>query len=362
MKITGVAHRTISSTAVPATPSKSDHHFVPFLGIAGERHHAVTDGVARCLVASGRQQNEERGDLNRCQALAVDLGLHQAGGEVVAGIRSPFLGEAHGVVGEFGDHRDDFVGFAGHLVVADTQHHGRPVEDLCLVFFRDAHHVADDLQRQQAGNLGDEVGLAVWMVGDHVRDDRAGPVAHAVFDAGDHLGREGAIDDLAQPKVTRIVKADHRTRELRDLWRHFEERRACRDGAEDVRVTTGMVDVVEPGERPMAGARGKTRNLGDFEEGDRRLTPQRREGAVTQVVVQLPEVERPEVDIGQWYIGRRNAVLATRDTARCIVAVIVGLSVSLSVAPGNGNDRNLGIRRVAIRAALDCLMKKKGQT
>ena len=64
----------------------------------------------------------------------------------------------------------------------------------------------------------------------------------------------------------------------------------------------------------MAGARGKTRNLGDLEEGDRRLTPQRREGAVTQVVVQLPEVERPEVDIGQWYIGRRNAVLATRDT------------------------------------------------
>jgi hypothetical protein len=32
------------------------------------------------------------------------------------------------------------------------------------------------------------------------------------------------------------------------------------------------------------------------------------------------------------------------------------------VAPGNGNDRNLGILRVAIRAALDCLMKKKGQT
>lgn len=34
-----------------------------FLGIAGQRHHAVTDGVARCLVAGGREQNEERCDL-----------------------------------------------------------------------------------------------------------------------------------------------------------------------------------------------------------------------------------------------------------------------------------------------------------
>ncbi len=149
---------------------------VPFLGIAGERHHAVTDGVARCLVARGRQQNEERGDLSRRQALTVDLGLHQAGGEVVAGM-SPAV-----------PRRDawrtrrvrrpaaiDVVGFAGHFVVADTQHHRRPVEDLCLVFFRDAHHVADDLQRQQAGSLGDEVGLAVGMVGDHVRRRSCAP-------------------------------------------------------------------------------------------------------------------------------------------------------------------------------------------
>ena len=213
------------------------------------------------------------------------------------GSRSPLLGEPHGVLRHFRDHRDDVIEFTGHLVVADTQHHCRPVEDLRFVLLRDAHHVADDLQRQQTRSLGDEVGSRVGMAGDHVRHDSAGPVAHALLDAGHHLGRESAIDDLAQPEVTRVVEVDHRTRELRDLGGHFVERCACRDGTEDFGVTTGVVDVVEPGERPVARARRKARELSNLEEGDRRLASQRRECPIAQVVIPFPELERSEVDI-----------------------------------------------------------------
>ena len=118
------------------------------------------------------------------------------------------------------------------------------------------------------------------------------PVSHAVLDAGHHLRRERSVDDCAEPQVTRVVQADHRACELRDLRRHLVEGRACRNRAEDLGVATGMVDVVEPGERPVAGARGETRELRYFEEGDRRLASQRRERSVAQVVVALPELER----------------------------------------------------------------------
>jgi hypothetical protein len=62
-------------------------------------------------------------------------------------------------------------------------------------------------------------------------------------------------------------------------------------------VTTGVVDVVEPGECPVVRARRKARELSNLELGDRRLSPKRRKRAVAQVVVPFPELEHPEVDI-----------------------------------------------------------------
>ena len=163
------------------------------------------------------------------------------------------LGEPHAVLRQFGDRADYLVESTGHhLVVADTQNHRRPVEDLRLVLVGDAQHVADDLQRQQARDLGDEVGLCVAMVGDHFCHDPVCPVPHTVLDTGHHLRREGSVDDLAQPKVTRVVEADHRAHELRDLGGHVGQCRAGRDGAEDLGVTTGMVDVIELRQCPMA--------------------------------------------------------------------------------------------------------------
>ena len=289
---------------------------LPLLRIAGERHHAVADRIARRLVAGGRQQDEERANLRRRQVLAVDLGLNQVCGEVLTGPRPPFLGQVHAVLREFDDCLDHHVEITGRLVVSGSQNHRRPVEDLLFVLLRDAHHVADDLQRQRTGYLVDEVGVRVAMVGGHVRHEPARAVVHTVLDASHDLGREGTVDHLAQPKVTRVVKADHRAHELRDLSGHVVERRARRDRAEDLGVTAGMVDVVERRERPMPGTPSEAGELGDLEEGDRRFAPQRRERAVTPVVVPFPELDCSEVDVGEWDIGRRGAVLATRDTGR----------------------------------------------
>jgi len=54
MKITGEAQRTISSTALGATPSKSALQARRSSGKSLSGPHAVTDGVARRLVAGPR--------------------------------------------------------------------------------------------------------------------------------------------------------------------------------------------------------------------------------------------------------------------------------------------------------------------
>ena len=133
--------------------------------------------------------------------------------------------------------------------------------------------------------------------------------------------------------MTRVVEVDHRACELRDLRRHLVEGRARRKRAEDLGMTTGMVDVVESGERPVAGARRETREIRNFKEGDRRLASQRRERSIAQVVIALPELERPEVDITKRYVGRRNAVLTSRDACPMHCRRHRCSSVSLSVAP-----------------------------
>src|SRR6202008_4512247 len=116
-----------------------------------------------------------------------------------------------------------------------------------------------------------EVGLRVAMVGDYLRDDPVRAFPHAVLDAGHHFGSEGSVDDLAQPEVTRVVKVDHRAHKLRDLGWHLNEGGARRDGTEDLGVATGVVDVGEPGEGPVARARNEALEIRDLEEGDRRL-------------------------------------------------------------------------------------------
>ena len=62
IQVTGLAQRTISSTAV-RVERRVGHPAGPLLGVLGQREDAVGDRVARRLVAGDQQQDEERRDL-----------------------------------------------------------------------------------------------------------------------------------------------------------------------------------------------------------------------------------------------------------------------------------------------------------
>src|SRR3978361_1670927 len=114
--------------------------------------------------------------------------------------------------------------------------------------------------------------------------------------------------------MTRVVQRDHRTEELGDLDGHGGE--GCGGGtrAEDLGVAACVMDIVVRRQCPVTGTSGKACHFHDIEEGNRRLASQRRERPVTSVVVPFPELERPEIDLPEWDIGRRHAVASTRDT------------------------------------------------
>ena len=227
----------------------------PGVGVSTQCHHAVADGVAGCLVAGSGQQHEERGDLRGRQLLTVDLGRHQVRGQVIGGFGAAGLSQLDAVRGEVEDHLNHLVVVGGHFLVADSQCDRRPVEDLLLVGFRDAHHVADDLQRERPGKGLDEVCRPVGVSGHHVAHQLPSPLSHALVDAGHHFGCERPIDYRSKALVTRVIEVDHRAAEFGDCRVDFAQRHAGRGGAEQVRVPARMVDMVVGRQRPVAGAR-----------------------------------------------------------------------------------------------------------
>ena len=63
--MTGVAQRTISSTAVGETRVEVGGPELALVGVLRQREHAVADRVARRLVAGDDEQQEERAELAR---------------------------------------------------------------------------------------------------------------------------------------------------------------------------------------------------------------------------------------------------------------------------------------------------------
>ena len=165
MKMTGEAQRTISSTAVGATVSKSAAHSGALVGVLGERPQAVADGVARRLVAGHHQQDEERRQLGVGERLAVHVGVDEGRGEVVGGVLEPVGGQLPHELGEVvaGVHerQHGVLALGDVLGVAEGQDDVRPAEHRVVVALGHAHHVADDLQREPGRHLGDEVALAL---------------------------------------------------------------------------------------------------------------------------------------------------------------------------------------------------------
>ena len=110
--------------------------------------------------------------------LAVDLGGDERRGEVVGGVLQPLLAELGDEQAEVlrrleqrrGDAR---LGLVGHVLgVAEAEDDVGAVEDELLVAAGDAHQVDDDPQREDRGDVGDEVALAPL---DHLVDDARAP-------------------------------------------------------------------------------------------------------------------------------------------------------------------------------------------
>ena len=146
---------------------------------------------------ASRQQNEERGYFGGCKPFTVDFGLYQAGGQILTGTPAAVVGQRDGVGTHIHRHRDELVEIGRDVGVSEPQDHIRPVEDILMVFLGDAHHVADDLQRQRTGQFGDDVARAVRMVGDHRRDQLMGALTNRVLGAGHHPWRKRAAHDIA---------------------------------------------------------------------------------------------------------------------------------------------------------------------
>ena len=87
-----------------------------------------------------------------------------------------------------------------------------------MVLLGDADHVADHLQGQRPGELGDQLTLPVGVLRDHRIDESTGPFAYRGFGAGHHLGGESPADDVAQSQMPWVVEHDHRPEELGKLW------------------------------------------------------------------------------------------------------------------------------------------------
>ncbi len=227
-------------------------------------------------------------DLRRRQPLAVDLGFHQARRQIVVVIDAAVLRQRGGVGTYVHRNLDELFEIGCQIGVAEPENHVGPMEYPLMVFFGNPHHVADDLQRQRSGEFADQIGLPVGMIGDHRCDQPVGPVPHRRLDTGHHLRSERPADNRAQSLVSRIVEHDHRAEVLSQLGCLVVDRDV---GArtENLRMTAGVEDVVEPGQRPMPVACGEPGQFDRGPERNRCLATQGGEGAIANVVVSLPE-------------------------------------------------------------------------
>ena len=239
------------------------------------------------------------------QPVAVDLGLHQARGQIVVVVDAAILRQRAGVGADVHRNLNELFEIRRQIGVAEPENHVGPVEYPLMVFLGNPHHVADDLQRQRPGELADQIGLSVGMIGDQRCDQPVGPLAHRRLDAGHHLRGERPADDRAQPLVSRIVEHDHRAEVLGHL-RCLVVDRDVGAGAEYVRMTAGVVHIVQLGQRPISVAGRKPLVLDRGPERDRGLAAQGGESTVANVVVAAPRT--PATRDGCRQVGSRAVV------------------------------------------------------
>ena len=127
------------------------------LGMLEKQQQPVRDQVASRLVARDGEQQEERVELERAEALALDLAVEQRAHQVVTGGREPVLresiGEEEHLLGRPGRFLESHDVFG--ILVSD--HPVAPVEDVVAGRLRDPEQFCDHAQRQLGGDVDDEI-------------------------------------------------------------------------------------------------------------------------------------------------------------------------------------------------------------
>src|SRR6202035_95250 len=146
------------------------------------------------LGPGGEQQAKKSVDVLVAEALSVDFGRDDVGDQVVAGVDLPVLDDggqvrAHGGGGRRGR----------RVVVGPQVHVERPGVEPLVVLGGHSQHARDDLHREPAGDLGDQVGAVtpgepVDDVVDRGDDERALPT-------GQSRRTEGVGHEVAVPAV-----------------------------------------------------------------------------------------------------------------------------------------------------------------
>src|SRR5437899_1070995 len=111
------------------------------VGELREGPHALADGRARGLVAGGDEQEEERPEVLWGHRLAVDLGVHEHGREVVLRMLEPLLSQPEPVLAQLARRLQEGLARAPERLVAAGQEAIGQVQQLRPVALRHAHHV-----------------------------------------------------------------------------------------------------------------------------------------------------------------------------------------------------------------------------
>ena len=276
----------------------------------GKGQKPVADGVARGVVPGNHQQDEEGRHFRRRERLTVDVAVDEGRGDVIGRVAPARLGQVRHQSGELlrslqEGHQgigvgSEILGITGSRkrVGGDGDHVGG-AQDRGEVRRADAHHAADDLEREPCRHLDHEVASALCR---HAIDDLVGHQLDLFLDALDHAGAEGGRDDPAQLGVARIVGVDHGAEVLQELFGHIGDTGGALARLVDLGMPAhlGHVGVAGHGAvaRPLGHEEGKLGNdRGLLEVGQRVFPTQKPERALALVPRELPERNVRQVDL-----------------------------------------------------------------
>jgi hypothetical protein len=239
-----------------ATSAGSAWRLGELLGVAEQRRHAVADQRRRRLVA-GDVEGDQLGDqLLVGEALAVDLGLHELGEEVVGRLGPLRLRHGQQVVLHLGQQVHALLVVGGGLGDVEAPGDGvRPLPEARAGFVGHAEHLAEHGDGQRVGEVADQLHAAPV---DQLVEGAGHPLLHRGPDAFDGAGGERRLQQAPQAGVVGVV-AEHQGEDLvaplplaGSLEVDHRRRRGPVEIAADGRVAEHRADVVEAGEHPPA--------------------------------------------------------------------------------------------------------------